>query len=234
MASNDDVDMNTIPLLNCPAMLHTGRYDHPSLRLDDFQKDLDLVELERLDRCRSNHARRQFCIVRSKLRHLLAGYLDIVPEKIRFQYGNLGKPYIDSDQNHTGICFSVAHSGGWFAIAVSHGKKVGVDIELNRPGLKIHRIAEHYFAEAEKVHLEKSNDPSGDFFKIWTAKEAFLKARGSGFAFALNKFAVGFDTNGIPRLDRLDDVTDSVANWALDIPGVDSRITIAVAVKTRE
>ncbi|RJE47541.1 MULTISPECIES: 4'-phosphopantetheinyl transferase superfamily protein [unclassified Dehalobacter] len=98
--------------------------------------------------------------------------------EISFGVNDYGKPYVkDLEAFH----FSIAHSGEWVVCATSD-QKVGVDLEQIRPvDLE---IARQHFTEQENRFLTSlSQDRKVEyFFKLWTLKESYLKAKGTGLA----------------------------------------------------
>lgn len=74
-----------------------------------------------------------------------------------------GKPF------HKDICFSISHSHGLCAVALSK-KEVGVDIELEIPSLRAERM------EGKIRH--PNEDPEADLTLLWTRKEAIFKHQG--------------------------------------------------------
>ncbi len=82
--------------------------------------------------------------------------------------------------------FNLSHSGNVVALAVSDNK-VGIDIEkIENIDLK---ISKDYFhnKEIEFVYSQKGKELE-NFYKIWTLKEAFVKAIGKGLSFPLKSF----------------------------------------------
>lgn len=97
-----------------------------------------------------------------------------------------GKPVFSPE---AGICFNISHSGPYAAIAF--GKRaLGLDIECaKRADLK---MAKRFFKEEEYEHLAglEQGEREDAFCKIWTGKEAILKATGTGLSVPLNSFSV--------------------------------------------
>ena len=89
-----------------------------------------------------------------------------------------GKPLLaDRDDLH----FSLSHSGHWAVCAICD-TPVGVDVELLRCTL---RIARRFF------HPEELTATDSVFLtRLWTAKEAFVKALGRGLTIPLDSFVV--------------------------------------------
>ncbi|KAF0204660.1 MAG: phosphopantetheine-protein [Bacteroidetes bacterium] len=109
-----------------------------------------------------------------------------LPE-IPFTTGEKGKPVPDGFE---GIHLNISHSGRWVAVALSP-MQVGVDVEKMR---KVPEgVAHRFFSEDEKNWLDgaTSEDEKSDiFFTLWTLKESFLKAIGTGLTKNLNSFTV--------------------------------------------
>ncbi len=82
-----------------------------------------------------------------------------------------GKPYIDGDP----LYFSIAHSGDIAVYAISP-EPVGVDFEIFRG--KPHPSVTSQFSERERSEIGGEED----FLRHWTAREAFIKMKGSTLA----------------------------------------------------
>jgi 4'-phosphopantetheinyl transferase len=87
-----------------------------------------------------------------------------------------------------------------------------------RPDLDIMPLAHRYFAVAEGAALAAMahSQRSEAFHRIWTLKEAYLKARGEGLSYGLDRFTVSCDPDRPARL--LQDSWDphAVAVWCLE------------------
>lgn len=109
----------------------------------------------------------------------------IPADKQRLFKTELGKPFLP---DYPDIHFSVSHSGSWVVCAVSRDP-VGVDVELPRCTMEIGR---RFFQPQELEGLENLPDPirKDQLNRLWTAKEAFVKALGGGLTIPLNSFTV--------------------------------------------
>ena len=114
-----------------------------------------------------------------------------LPE-LRYGYGEHGKPFLPEAP---GFCFSISHSGN-LVMAASTDSEVGCDVEMIGQGRE--KIAERFFSEEEKEYLGvlTEEERNGAFYRLWTAKESFLKATGEGFALPLNAFSVRCENGG--------------------------------------
>ena len=125
---------------------------------------------------------RAFVVARARLRKILASYLDLDPQALRFTYGPSGKPALIGVADAP--AFNLAHSGNWGLCAVAKEGEVGVDIETLNPELDYARLAQRFFSTAENEWLKKCplHCRRRQFFRIWTRKEAWLKGKGGGFS----------------------------------------------------
>jgi 4'-phosphopantetheinyl transferase len=135
-----------------------------------------------------------FLYVEDALRSLAGEWLTklILSEKLHlnmfeigFDYGENGKPFYSSP---FGLHFNISHSAGWSVCAVS-GLPVGIDIEMVQP-IDL-SIAKDCFTAKEFMTMTGFADRAVQlnyFYTIWTIKESYLKATGSGFSKAPDTF----------------------------------------------
>jgi 4'-phosphopantetheinyl transferase len=124
----------------------------------------------------------RYTVAHAQLRALLASRLGIAPQAVRYERGEHGKPRLPGTPLH----FNLSHSGGYGLIGV-HDRELGVDIEAERPHLNALGLAGRYFNAAETAWLRGLADherPRG-FSRLWTCKEAWMKADGRGLALPL-------------------------------------------------
>ena len=169
---------------------HAGASVHAPGPLEDFcERSLTPDEIGRANRFVQATSRNQHVVGRGMARRLLAG--ERSPAEIRFRYLNHGKPIVEAP---TALRrpFNIAHTSGLVVcgLAIDPEHWLGVDVErLDRrtdPGL-----AERYFSPPE-ISLIRDTPPAGRqerFLRIWTLKEAFIKALGTGLQTPLEDFA---------------------------------------------
>lgn len=105
------------------------------------------------------------------------------------KYTDLKRPYADGLPD-----FNISHSGAYTICAINTGAgKIGVDIEEVKD-MPVEDFEEQ-FSKKEMEAILKSEDAMQAFFKLWTKKEAFLKAIGTGLHIPLNQ--VFIDDNRI-------------------------------------
>lgn len=138
--------------------------------------------------------RRQSVRARAALRRVLALYLpNTEPAALPFRYGEHGKPMLDLPGAPT---FNLSHSHQLGLLGVVLGeRRLGIDIEHARPGRAFGAIAEHFFTDDEAAWLQArgSEGCASGFYRMWTHKEAYLKALGTGLSFSSRGFSLAVD-----------------------------------------
>jgi len=134
-----------------------------------------------------------FAFARAMLRTLLGGYLDVPPDRLSFHNSELGKPALRSPWSESHVHFNLSHTQGAVLVGVCLGRQIGADIELIREDFEVEDIATRFFSAQEQNALSEfapGRARRQAFFRCWTRKEAWLKARGSGLSFPLRDFDV--------------------------------------------
>ena len=172
----------------------------------------------RAARFRFERDRVRFIAARGALRSILARYMGCAPAALAFSYSAYGKPALaEMNCAQPALSFNLSHSGDWAMCAVAQDRRVGIDIELLRPELATQSIAEHFFSAAEVTAL-RSLSPAEQipaFFRCWTRKEAFVKARGEGLSLPLDRFDVSLLPGAPAALLRAADDPQEVSRWSM-------------------
>ena len=144
-------------------------------------------EKRRAERFVHRRHRHRYTVAQACLRRVMGHFLDIGPARVRFHFGKFGKPFVPG-----GPVFNQSHSGERILIAVARNGRLGVDIEEIRPVPLMLRIARRRLAPAEGARLLAVGEAErlARFFRLWTRKEAFLKALGVGLTHPLRDFTV--------------------------------------------
>jgi 4'-phosphopantetheinyl transferase len=160
------------------------------LEVHVFPLDVDVCRLAgllapdeqgRASRFRFDRDRNRYIACRGTLRALLGA-------RAPFAYGPYGKPRLEGSE----IRFNVSHSHGVGMIAIARGREVGCDIERIEQKFADEQIPERFFSPAEVAALRAlpEAEQCQAFFRVWTRKEAFIKACGMGMSLALDSFDV--------------------------------------------
>ncbi|MFZ1320224.1 MAG: 4'-phosphopantetheinyl transferase superfamily protein [Ignavibacteria bacterium] len=182
-------------------------------KISNLRKLLSNDETKKADRYRFAKDSNSYIISRGSIRKILSEYISIDADSINISYTEFGKPFIENSK----INFNLSHSGDWCFIAVSLIKDIGIDIEKVRKIEDVLKIADRYFAINEYEHIKNfdSTEQINEFFRIWTLKEAFIKAIGEGLSFPLKNFSVISDKSDSPVLNLFENKDESEL-WKLD------------------
>lgn len=164
---------------------------------------------------------RRYIVGRGVLRLLLGKYLAIKPEQLRFTYNAYGKPELATTAHALPLHFNLSHSGEIALYAIAAQRVLGIDIERIRPELDWRALATHVFSPYEQATLTQLAPPEQlpAFFRCWTRKEAFIKARGMGLSLALEQFDVTLRPDEPPHLLATRDDPQEAGRWTLcDLP----------------
>ncbi len=168
--------------------------------------------------------RDRFVAGRSRLREILGGYLGIAAGAMEFRHGDWGRPEVD------GLSFSLSHSGDRALLATARDVPVGADIEALHPVDP--DLARSVFAPDEQRAFAAL--PAAErvpaFFRGWTRKEAYLKARGTGLSTDLSSFEVSLGPDDPPRLLRC--ASGEAGQWRLADVDLGPGLAGAVAART--
>lgn len=176
---------------------------------------LDESERERAERFRMATSRNQNIVGRGMARRLLSSNT-VDPRAIRFDVEPHGKPFV-IEPVVAKRPFNVAHTDGLVLCGVgSNGHHlVGVDVE--RLGRRTDpELANRYFSQPEVEYLRQFRDVRERhdiFLRIWTLKESFIKAIGTGLRTPLSDFAFEEIDSLSPRIRMLTPNLESDLAW---------------------
>lgn len=202
------------------AAVHWASLDDPRLGRWEL---LSSAERARASGFRFALHRERYVRGRVALRLLLAERTGLAPAAVPLSFDAAGAPLpVD------GLHFSLSHSADLAVFAIASGRRVGVDVEVPAGGVDAVASAFHAderrwvagFAGGQRDHAT---------LRIWTAKEAYLKALGVGLLRPLDAFAVVPHDNEALALRDPDDA-EAATSWmlqALAAPG-DAVATVAV------
>ena len=103
-----------------------------------------------------------------------------------------GVPYVDQrGQGRLPLSLSISHRGDWglAAIALVSGARIGADIETVEP--RDPALVRQFFSESEADCVAGGGDVNRTVARIWSAKEAVLKAMGVGLRHDTRDIVVG-------------------------------------------
>ena len=181
------------------------------LPFDDFLAATTADEHARAARFVHEADRKRHLIGRGMLRLFLAPRLDTPPAELPIRSTELGKPWLEN-----GPSFNISHSGDSVLVAVAAEGRLGVDIEAVRPIRDLPALARTTFV-ADEVDAVLRHPPENrlrPFFRVWSRKEAILKALGLGLT-ALHHISVSCDADCANALRRLDAPGEIDRTWTI-------------------
>lgn len=136
--------------------------------------------------------RRRFALCRAALRAGLCRQLGCSNKRLTFGSSSYGKPFALVDNVPATISFNLSHSGQHGLIAFAPQGRLGVDVEERIARRDFDDLSEAVFGPHERsiIAFARGCDKIRLFFRLWTIKEALIKALGMGFSFDVSRFEV--------------------------------------------
>jgi 4'-phosphopantetheinyl transferase len=185
-----------------PGDVHVWHRATASLEEASLRPDVDLLSAEekiRHARFMFDRDKRDFTAAHALVRRVLSLYAPIAPGDWTFDSTPNQKPRVAAEQaGDPPLLFSLSHTHGIVACAVSRGLEVGIDVESIDRIVDATGVARRFFAPAEIAMLDACGDETRPtrFVELWTLKEAYVKALGRGLIVPLDQFRFSFDNAG--------------------------------------
>jgi 4'-phosphopantetheinyl transferase len=167
----------------------------PATAVERWRTCLNEAERIRADRFHFNEDKSTYIAAHWLIRNALASVGGLPPIDWRFAVGKHGKPTVAPAVGQPALSFNLSHTRGFVAGAVSIDHQIGIDVETLSPGLAVIDIAEGFFnpSEVAILHATEQDEQHRIFFRLWTLKEAFIKATGEGLSRPLTSFSFSLD-----------------------------------------
>jgi 4'-phosphopantetheinyl transferase len=176
------------------------------------------VEKKRAEAFHFDRDRNRFVVGHGTLRTILGRYLRAEPARIWLENGPNGKPLLGGEFARSGLQFNLAHCKDLALLAVTRGRVVGVDLEKVCPMEGAEEMAACFCSPREKAEFDSLPIDQKDeaFFRLWTRKEAWLKATGTGIGESLDEVEVSFRPDETARFIHLPEHAGTIARgWNL-------------------
>lgn len=191
-------------------------------------------ERQRADRFRRQTSWNQHVTGRGMCRRLLVRGTNVAPRQVIFETTLHGKPLVVAPAE-VQRAFNVSHTDG-AALYVDHpASRIGVDVEQLDRNTDI-ALAERYFAAPEVEYVMGQAGPDARrraFLRVWTLKESFIKAIGTGLSMPLAEFAFERIDDPQPRVRMLNPVLGDSARWRFaalqPAPGLIAAVALEVS-----
>jgi 4'-phosphopantetheinyl transferase len=193
-----------------------------------WQERLSGEEQARAARFHFDRDQRRFITAHVALRNIIAGYLKTGAATLQFEEGQNGKPKLAPPFDAAGVEFNLSHSHERAVLAVNHGHEIGIDIEFAKADFEFLDVAGHFFTPREVTALRGLPAPlqRQAFYKCWTSKEAFLKAKGTGLSGTLDEVEIVLDGKQVR-------INASVPGWWLTALDPFDGYEVAVVTKNK-
>jgi 4'-phosphopantetheinyl transferase len=189
-------------------------------------------EAQQAERFTSDRRAREYVFAHALVRAALSRLAhEVAPAAWRFTRDSHGRPFISYRQRSDPLHFSLSHTDGFVACAVSRCERVGIDVEATDRRAAHLEIARTFFAPSELADLI-SLPPAQQkdrFFDLWTLKEAYAKARGMGLQIALDEFSIHVAPAGELGITFSRDLRDDPDRWRFSLLSPTPRHRLAVA-----
>ncbi|RAQ96027.1 4'-phosphopantetheinyl transferase family protein [Thermogemmatispora tikiterensis] len=211
----------------------------PPASVERLTAVLTPAEQDHAARFRSAQARQHFVAARATLRLILSRYLGLPPQQLRLRTNPWGKPELEPRpaSSQPTVTFNLSHSEALALYAVTGGLAIGIDLEYQRPlsEAELEQLAARYFAPAEYRALLSLpyEERLPAFFRCWTRKEAYVKARGQGLSLPLDAFEVSLTPDSPARLLASYEDPDAPQRWSLLAIDPSPAYSAALAVEGR-
>ena len=209
--------MNQDLLRNLEKEIHVMWFelDQPQHIVDNYYRILNRDEKKRILNFKTELLRKRHTVSRGVLRMLISKYLDAKPEMVEFLYSKQGKPFLSSPKNTINLQFNMSHSNRLGMCAFTKDDAVGVDVEKIRKLSNLEDMIEMCMSEFEKGWFSKLPPTTRNqmFYKVWTVKEAFIKAIGAGFSFPLVNVEVKISVDNKCEFHRIKKESGLFGKW---------------------
>ena len=192
-------------------------------------------ERARVARMALPEGKHQQLVTRALTRQVLSHYLpEVPPAAWRFTRSEHGRPSVSAEMrgDARALHFSLAHTAGLVVMAVARVPEIGVDVE-RAGGRAPLAVARRYFSADEIDELESLPEAEQPrrFQRLWTLKEAYLKAIGTGVSGGLSSMAFHIEGNAV-RFERAGE--PGASRWVFREFNLGEEFLLALAVLAGE
>ena len=145
--------------------------------------------------------RRRYLAARCAMRECLSVATGLAPGTLQIVADAFEKPYL---ANVRGCYFNLSRREDWALLGISRDAEIGVDVEVRHVVDAVTMLARAHFSPDEFNSFLALESPERDdaFLRVWTRKEACLKAVGTGLRVPPATLEVGLG-EGVAQLSIL-------------------------------
>jgi len=225
----------TLPLQDIHLwIVHTDQINDAEL-LTQYYQILSNEEQTRNQRFKFEKDRKQHLITRALVRYILSEYISsTAPSDWKFTQTEHGKPEVAPDMLPFPLKFNLSHSHKMIVLAVTNNQEVGIDIELVNHLLPTHDLAKNTFSDQEYQYIKTQSNFHTRFYEIWTLKEAYIKACGTGLSTPLDSFSFSFPAEQDIQISFDASLADNPCEWQFWQLEPSPEYIIALGAKSKE
>ncbi len=200
--------------------------------VERWREVLDDAERARAARFAFERNRVEYVSAHALTRALLGLETGEPPTSFGYRAGEKGKPVALCRGRPVGVHFNLSHTGGMVAVAATHGLELGLDVEAIDRKVDL-GVADRYFFGAEAqwlAGLAPERRPEG-FLRLWTLKEAYIKATGRGLSQPLDEFWFEVEP---PRIRFTAAIADDDRAWRFHQQVLAGRFLVAAGWRAGE
>ncbi len=192
---------------------------------------LSSEERRRAGRFAFDRHRRQYVFAHGLVRFALSGLLpEIEPADWAFTTDHHGRPFVANPTISRPVYFSLSHTEGCVACAISGHSAIGIDVERIQSRPSLMETAQSVLS-SDEIEALRGLGPDqfvDRFFDYWTLKEAYLKANGSGLSVPLDQFSMLLASGGI-AIRFAQGIHDDPRRWRFTMTSPSSIHRLAIA-----
>jgi 4'-phosphopantetheinyl transferase len=199
---------------------------------DNWERLLSEEEITRSKRYIADRDRKRFVARRGILRQLLGRYLGVDPVEVNYQTDVNGKLSLPSCP----LSFNLSTCENRVAYVFTLEKDIGVDIEQVHPLPELPLLIKSWFSAEEQGEMAAlpSRLQVEAFYHVWTQKEAFIKARGTGLGQPVADFSVSVDPDKPGGLRSINNRPNDLRFWKMTCLKPEEDVHVAVCVRAEK
>lgn len=203
--------------------------------IDRLRKLLSDDELEQYQRFHYEDDRHNYLVSHALVRTVLSKYADIPPHAWRFLRNEHGKPEISIEAATQVLRFNLSHTEGICGCVVTLGDDCGIDVEMEKRKNNLAGIARKMFSSKEMASLANldETDFRKAFFTLWTLRESYVKALGTGLAGSSEAFHFSIGDETIEIEESAASTKQAEGHWQFFLHEPTAEHICAVSVRTR-
>jgi 4'-phosphopantetheinyl transferase len=199
---------------------------------ESLLSDDERVRYRRFAREDDSHA---FLAARVLVRRTLSRYCDLAPADWTFRQHRNGRPEI-ANPEAAGLRFNLSHTDGMLALLVHDDADSGVDVERLGRIASVPSVAPAVLATPEQNELTAlpPEQQEAAFYRLWTLKEAFVKATGEGFSLRLKDLWFARSADGAITIRASESLQLDPGAWTFTVMRPTPQHFLATACRSGE